>query len=148
MKKFKFRLERVRQYRDLVKQEKLRELLICHHKLEEDRARLMYLKEEQLRGEVNEGAVISVSEIELWGNYGERLREEIERQHEEIKDSERRVVEARAAYIEASKDAEALEKLKKKKHEQFNELVQKEDEKFLDELAVQRQHSRSLKEEN
>ncbi|MCB0336021.1 MAG: flagellar FliJ family protein, partial [Bdellovibrionales bacterium] len=41
-------------------------------------------------------------------------------------------------YIEATREAKVLETLKEKKREQYMEYVRKEEDKFLDELTVQR----------
>jgi flagellar export protein FliJ len=55
-----------------------------------------------------------------------------------VEQAKKAVAEAQERYIQANKDAKAIEMLKDKKREQYNEEVLKEEGNQLDELAVQR----------
>ena len=138
MKKFRYRLERILHYRLLVKAEKLRELTIRNQELHEARERLSALEQEILMERGNLEGVTTIEKLMLAGNYIERLRLLIIKQHDVILEAEKKVELALAAYIQAAKDSESLVKHKTNKRQEYVEYVEKETQKFLDELTVQR----------
>jgi flagellar FliJ protein len=138
MKKFKFRLEKILQYRDSLKQERLRELQLANEKLRAAEVRLEELKTEFENNHYSDGQILQVEEVYIRSAYSERLKQEISRQHTHIDECKADVEQARNIYIEASREAEVLVKLKDKKQEAFNEYVAKQEEIFLDELVTQR----------
>ena len=138
MKKFKFRLEKVLQYRLLVKDEKKRALLQKNQELQLAKNKLEYLQKAALSNELDQRRILSVEEVLLSGLFAEKIKEDIIKQRLEIIRVEGEVEAATQEYIEASKESRSLEMLRERKLQQFNEYLQKEDEKFLDELAVQR----------
>jgi flagellar FliJ protein len=137
-KKFKFRLEKVLQYRETIKADKKKDLMIANNKLYEEEAKLEQLETALLENEMRSQQPMSVGEVSLYSQYSARLRKEIEHQKIYVQQAEQAVEEAREKYIEAAKDAESLEKLKEKKRDQYREYLEKEHEKFLDELTIQR----------
>ena len=138
MKKFRYRLERVLQHRVNVKREKQRDLIREQQLLNEQQLRLEQLEVELGQAGVAEGSITHVHDIQLLGSYADRIRLTIEQQHSVIEKSIIRVEEVRKIYQEAARDAEALEKLRVKKNGEYETMVAKEDEKFLDELTVMR----------
>lgn len=138
MKKFKFRLERVLQFRRLVKDEKKRLFMEALASLNAAESRLAFLEAERLRPYVTEGTIISSNELFLSGLYGAKLVEAITWQRIAVKECEETSDEARLEFIEASKEVEVLEKLKEKRRTEYNENASRDEDKFLDELAVQR----------
>lgn len=138
MKKFKFRLERVLQFRTVVKDEKLRDLTLKNAKLREEQDRLSAL-EDAIRRNQNEGdGVMLVESLYMRGLYASRLKDEIVNQRLAIIKCEDEVTEAMAAYIEASKELKALTTLKDRKRAEYLDYLAHEDAKFLDELATQK----------
>ena len=153
MKRFSFRLERVLQYRELVKDEKRRVLRHKMARLRDCQEWLSYLENERLSLAIDENGIFPVEVILQWGFYCERLKNEIEKAQEVIVVREKEVDEAMTQYIEASKEVSVLQKLKEKQRSEYVENVAKEESKILDELAVQRSgrirsgiktHARSL----
>jgi flagellar export protein FliJ len=138
MKKFRFRLERVLQHRVNVKREKQRDLIREQQILYEQQATLEALELELRQTGIAEGSIAHVHDIQLLGSYADRLRLRIEQQKVTIEESVVRVEEFRKIYQEAARDAEALEKLRIKKNDEYETIVAKEDEKFLDELTIMR----------
>ena len=138
MKKFRYRLERVLEYRKIIKAERLRDLTMRNQEMHEARTHLEHLETELVRELAAQKPVMTIEELTLAGNYRDRVRALIERQHGLIEELRKKVEEALAAYIQAAKDAESLEKHKAKKHEEYLAYLDKETQKFLDELAVQR----------
>lgn len=138
MKKFRFRLEQVLQYRLAIKREKQRDLIREQMILQEHLTLLSTLEQELQNTGLGDGAVVLARDVKMLGEYSERLRNRIAATREEIERAQVRVEEAQRIYQQAAQDAEALEKLKARKHEQFQAYVAKEEEKFLDELSVMR----------
>lgn len=138
MKKFRFRLERVLQYREIVKGERRRELLEANYQLQVAKDRLVELETAQRTLGFGEGAVVSVEQVQLQGFYGARLEVQIGHQREVIATAENAVIEARGRYVEAVKDSKSLELLKEKRKAEYAGYVLKEDEKFLDEFTIQK----------
>lgn len=152
MKRFKFRLAKVLDYRARICDEKRQELVRAN--FERDQA-IDHL--EKLRSELKglcyldsgtesapgipgmlSGPVVSVQQFVMVGNYAVRLEKEIEKQLEVVAEATEVAEKAREVYVEASKDVKALETLKEKRLQDFNEAVRKHDEQMLDELTVQR----------
>lgn len=138
MKKFKFRLERVLHYRNLVKDEKRKELAKRNLELREAQEVLSRLEQEFAANGIEDGAIVTIHDLQLRGMYAERLKEEMVQQRLHILQCEERVEAALQEYLEAAKDSGALEKLRERKKEQYQEYVAKEEEKFLDELTTQK----------
>ena len=120
MKKFRFRLERVLQYRELVKRDRKRDLLHKTNELLEEKQRLGQLEQAWEGNQVAAGWV-TVELLQLVEQYSLRLKDEIERQEQRVEKAAQALEEARNAYIEAAKDAEALNTLKRKKREEYME---------------------------
>jgi flagellar export protein FliJ len=74
----------------------------------------------------------------MTGAYSARVKQLIVDQAVRVEQAKKAVAEAQERYIQANKDAKAIEMLKDKKREQYNEEVLKEEGNQLDELAVQR----------
>ncbi len=138
MKKFRFRLERVLQYRLVVKKEKHRDLIREQMRLQEHLTQLRSLEIELQNTGVADGSVMLARDVMAIGEYAARLRSDITQTQDEIAEAQKRVEKAAEIYREAAKEAEALEKLKSRKSAEFQAYVLKEEEKFLDELAVMR----------
>lgn len=160
MKRFKFRLTKVLDYRARICDEKRQELVRAN--FERDQA-IEHL--EKLRSELRElkyfdsgtesaiesaatsphrmpgvasGPVLSVHQFVMVGNYAVRLEKEIEKQLEVVAEASEVAEKAREVYVEASKDVKALETLKEKRLQDYNEAVSKHEEQMLDEMTVQR----------
>lgn len=137
-KKFRFRLERVHQYRQVVKDEKQRDLLQELNTLREIEEAIVSLEQAFVENEVLSKEAQSVHSMELFNQYSKRLQKEIEHQKERQIEQEENVEKVRAVYIEAAKEAESLDNLKAKLEDEYLEYIAQEDEKFLDELTIQR----------
>jgi len=140
MKKFKFRLERVLQYRLLIKEDKRKALLLKNMKLHEAENRLAMLEQAELANRYVSGPdkVLSAQQIYLIGFFGQRLQDEIVKQRLAIIQLEKEVEEAMAEYTEAAREAKTLEIFRERKVQEYLDYVAKEEGKFLDELAVQK----------
>lgn len=138
MKRFKFRLERVLHYRELIKNERKRELTEARLRLNEAENRyneLMNARSENERKAKEEG---DPNQRFLAGLYAERLKGEIIESEKVVVERQLEVDKARDIYIEAAKEAEALKVLKQKRQDQYQQYIDAEEAKFLDELSIQR----------
>ena len=138
MKRFNFRLQRVLEIRERYRDEVRQELVQRNFELDRERSILADLDQEFLRSKVEEGGTYSASEMVLVGAYSTRLQQQIEQQRLRVIAAERATEEARERYIEASKESQALEKLKEKRRQEYVEQTLKEEGIQLDEFAVQR----------
>ncbi len=138
MKKFKFRLERVLQFRMALKDERKRDLLDANQRLRDAEQVQEQLNGELARHGLESGEVLLLGELELRGVYRERTKLALEAQGEAVAMRQVDVAAALESYIEAAKDANALEALKKRRLQEFQERIQKLEETALDEIAVQR----------
>jgi len=138
MKRFRFRLQRIldirEQIRDELRQELVRKNLARDHELRV----LAELEEESLRVMIQEGGTYSASELVMFGDYRLRLKVRIEEQQGRVAVAVQEADEAKARYVEASKEAKALEMLRQKRKAEHDEQALKEEGAQLDELAVQR----------
>lgn len=153
MKRFKFRLQKVLDYRSRICEEKRQEL--GRKNFERDQAiehlnhlrstlrELRYVESGTERASpvvpgVATGPVVSVHQFIMVGNYATRLEKEIEQQMVVVEEASEAAEKARQVYVEATKDVKALDTLKEKKLSDYNEERLKHDEQFLDEMTVQR----------
>ncbi|MEI6127187.1 MAG: flagellar export protein FliJ [Pseudomonadota bacterium] len=88
---------------------------------------------------------VIILELELYQRYMLRLREEIRRQAEIVKECVRILDEKRAILLNAQKDKKMMEKLKEYHHEEYKAAELKKETKFLDEVATQRFNIKSRK---
>lgn len=138
MKRFKFRLQRVLEHKEVVRGEARREVMLKNRELSEAQQRLLDLRQAQASNGLIEEGEVSTASIFLSALFGQRLKREIGSQVEAITKAEEAVEVARNAYVEAAKEAQSLLTLKQRRLDEYKEYAQKEDLKFLDELTVQK----------
>lgn len=138
MKRFRFRLQRIldirEQIRDELRQELVRKNQIRDHEL----SVLEDLEQESLRVMIQEGGTYSASELVMFGDYRLRLKRRIEEQQLKVAAAIKDADEAKERYVEASKEAKALEMLKQKRKAEHDEHSLREEGAQLDEFGIQR----------
>ena len=138
MRRFSFRLQRVLDIREQIRDELRQELVRKNHERDEELQVLARLEQESLQIKIEEGGTYSASELVMFGAYSVRLKQLMEQQQQRVAAAIKQVEEAKERYIEASKEAKALEMLRQKRREEYTEQQLKEDGRQLDELAIQR----------
>ena len=138
MKKFRFRLQRVLEYRKLLKQEKLRTLLMCNMELSQARGRLEGLLRAERENQLEAAQPVDAGLVHLRGIYSARLKLDIDSQRIKVFECEEAVEKALAEYVEAAREAEAIIKLKERRLAEYREYLDKEDMKFIDEINTQK----------
>jgi len=138
MKRFRFRLQRVLDIREQICDELRQELALRNQELQQQLNVLAYLDGEFERSRIQGDGIVSASELEMTGAYSARVQQLIVEQRGHVEQAKIAVEEARERFIQANKDAKAIDMLKDKKKAQYTEEVLKEEMNQLDELAVQR----------
>ena len=137
MKKFRFRLERVLDYRHILKKECERELAVKNNELAEAEELLEQILQEQDSCQARED-VVSMAELALNTYYQERLQEMLIQQRVLVLEATDAVEQARDAYLERALEAEVLDKFKERKREQFEEERKRHERRELDNSVIVR----------
>jgi flagellar FliJ protein len=145
MKRFKFRLQRILDIREQIRDEARQELGRRNAALTQEESVLKGLEAELLRLNAGENGIVTASELLLTGAYAQRIQKLIEQQALKVEEARKAVVEAQERYIQANKDAKALEMLKDKRRAEYDHEVLKEEINQLDEVATQRANSRGTR---
>lgn len=143
MKRFRFRLQRILDIRERIRDEARQELGRRNAELQHEQSVLRGLEAELEALEKRRDGIVTAEEFLMTGAYAVRVQGLIQQQYVKIEDARKRVVEAQERYIQANKDARALEMLKEKKQEAYNEEALKEEVNRLDEVATQRAAARN-----
>ncbi len=140
MKKFFFPLDTVLSYKEQVldglKAEhakilaKVRE---CERAIEE-LERLHYECTDEFRKNKMNG--IKISEIHTYENYLESLGLKIRQKQEQLKRLMIKEEAKRNEVVEAKKETSSIDKLKEKKRQEYDKVVQKEEEQFIEEFVA------------
>jgi flagellar protein FliJ len=149
MKRFKFRLQKVLDYRSRICDEKRQELGRRNFEREQETEKLAKLRSDlsglQYVERGTESAsgksvapIVTMQQLLMVSNYAARIEAEIEHQIVVVEEAIEAAEKARAAYVEASKDVKALEAVREKKLTDYTEQMLKEEERSMDELTVQR----------
>ena len=80
---------------------------------------------------------VTLEQMLLSNAYAERLKREIAEIKIQIIELEKSVQAALGEYLTANQEVRSLETLRDKRRQEYEELVQREEAKFLDELATQ-----------
>ena len=138
MKKFKFRLHKVLEYRRQKQKEKEQELALQNSRLFSEEQKLKAVLTEQDEAKFIKQGAQTMAEMNLEAAYQQHLMDLLEKQRELVEEATDAVTEARDAYIEKSVEAEMLETLKERKREEFEEEQIRAEKKRLSDLSSQR----------
>ena len=138
MKRFRFRLQRILDIREQIRDEARQELGRRNAELSHEESILRGLEQELAQLQTQGGGIVTAGEFQLMGAYAVRVQKLMEQQYVRIEEARKRVIEAQEKYIQANKDARALELLKERKREEYNHEIQREEINQLDEVATQR----------
>lgn len=145
MKRFTFRLQRILDIREQIRDEARQELGRRNARLAQEQGVLAGLEAELLRLSSSADGIVTAGQLLLTGAYALRVQKMIEQQVVKVEEARQAVVEAQERYIQANKDARALEMLKDKKRAEYDQEMLKEEISQLDEVAVQRASSRKAR---
>ena len=142
MKRFTFRLQRILDIREQIRDEARQELGRRNALLAQEQSVLARLEAELLRLNGASDGIVTAGNLLLTGAYALRVQKMIEQQSVKVEEARKAVVQAQERYIQANKDARALEMLRDKKRAEYDQEVLKEEINQLDEDATQRAATR------
>ncbi len=138
-KKFKFRLQKVLEYRELLKRESERELGMKNSELQKAEQRVEdIIAAQEASPPPHSDDTMSMAELVLSGEYQLRLQEELLEQRLLVVEAIEAVEVARDQYIEKAMEAQILDKLKDRRLKEYLQNNRREDRKVMDELSIQR----------
>jgi len=139
MKKFKFRLQRVIEVREVKKKQCQKELASSQEELARRETLLEEASQESqascegLRRALT--VAVKAGQLTALDDWRSRQAEEVEARTEQTQEQHREVDRRRAALILAAKDKKALERLKERRWEEYRGETLREEQGFLDELG-------------
>jgi flagellar export protein FliJ len=136
MARFKFRLEKVKQYRDLIKKEAERALLEKRAEANKAEETLHLLSEEKNRIKIDTDGILTAGELQVLASYEEFLLGLLKTQKQVVEDTNKAVEKAREVFIDKAKDERALSLLKDKKYEEYREEETRRQKKEFSEIAI------------
>ena len=140
MKKYRFNLEPVLNHRRLIEETLQKDLAILKISLIDENERLITYEEsrvkllEELQQIQKEGT--TTSDILLYLPFIEQVSKDIERQKKKVLELEKKVEQNLKDLLEATKNKKALQKLKEKAFKTYNQKLIKNEQEFLNEVAV------------
>jgi flagellar protein FliJ len=138
LRKFRFPLEGVARIRDMALREREIDLARAQetmHQAEEAR-RLRELEMKQSLRAAPRGTVVHVRQLLEQDTELRRLRVQLRRQEQVLAAASVRVDEGRGRVVEARREAEAVEKLRQRRYQEFLREVLREEQKVTDEAAA------------
>lgn len=139
---YNFNLESVLNHRKLLEESLQKELAVLRRSLDNERKMLRNFKKkkseflEELKRKQEEG--ITISDVFLYLPFIEQLSKDIEKQKKNLLELENDVEQKRLDLMEAAKKKKALEKLKDKGLKAYKQEIKKDEQEFLNEVAVNR----------
>lgn len=139
---YDFKLEALRRYREFEEERAQKEMADGQRLLDEARDQLTSLIDLQAETETafvqHQKKSGNPSQAAMYRGYLQHLSSDIERQRRKTKEAERQFEEKRQALLEAMKKRKALDRLKEKGEQAFNAENDREEEKFINEMAINR----------
>ena len=138
MKKFDFRLQKVLDVKEMILRKTQKDLAYAENeKLKEEEL----LKENELKiqlylEKIASDNSASVSEMKIQYDYYQQMLEDLKQQKESIAMMVLKIKEIRERLLDQQKDRKALSLLKDKYIEEYNAQMLKEEQIFMDEIAV------------
>lgn len=136
MAKFKFRLEKVKQYRELIKKQAERELLDKRMAADQAEETMHLLTEEKNRNKVDNDDILTAGDLQVLASYEEFLLKIMKNQKQVVEDTAIAMEAAREIFIDKAKDERALSLLKDRKYEEYREEQTRKQKKEFSEIAI------------
>lgn len=139
MKKFKFRLEKIKEFREDQANEAKQELARRNSTLANAENILTQLITERERSKLPSDSILTAAELSLLGEYEGLIQTLIVDQRKVVEDAEKQVEIVRLDLLEKAKAEKALSLLRDKRLEEYTEELKRQDKKDITSLAL-RQH--------
>lgn len=140
---YEFKLEALRRYRQFEEERLQKELGDAQRALEQAeellRAHLaLRQKTENEFRKSSQGGEATASQAAMYRSYLQRLAGEIITRQQQVQSAEKACQEARDLLLEAMKRRKALDRLKEKGEQAFMAELDSQEQKFINEMAIQR----------
>lgn len=138
MKKFEFNLQKVLDYKEILLKKTQRDLAFVENQVKEARENLEMIQAhlEQYTAQLLVSHIETSTEIKLKYDYFYQLLDDVEAQKKTLKELENKKEECLTLLVQQLKEQKILARLKDKQYQDYMEDVQKEEQIFLDEVAV------------
>jgi len=140
MRKFKFRLESVLEFRKRKEDQRKKELGLLKQFLQKEQAFLKELEEKMIQSQgkmqAEQAGTLNMELIMNYYYYLTNMKEKILNQIALIEELIMRIEQKREDLITASKERKIMEKLKDNQYKEFRELLEKWEAKAIDEMAT------------
>jgi flagellar FliJ protein len=139
MPQFKFKLQKVLDYRKIKEEEKKRELslLLIEYNKEREILNILKNKQEELFGDLKnlQKDELNITQILFYYFYLQDLSNRIKKQVQILEELDKKIQEKREEVIQASKERRIMEKLKERKYKEFLYFMDRAEQIFLDEIS-------------
>lgn len=138
MKKFKFRFQKILEYKQTIEDLKRAEYNSEVQALNKEKEKLneLFEKSKTLNDERNKSTTATtVKDLKLYNEYLTKLNEKIQEQMQITYSKERDVAIAKEILIKSVQEKKTFEKLKAKDYDQYNFEIKKEEEKIVDQIV-------------
>ena len=140
MKKFRFSLETVMEYKQQVLDSLQAEhgAILAKVREQEEYIEVLEADYRSLSGEFNQRKMegLSVLDAIKYEQYLRSSERQIEEAYEQLAKLRKQAEKKRAEVVEAKKETSSIEKLREKKLENYNKAVQKSEENLIDEFVT------------
>ncbi len=139
MKKFKFRLEKLEDSKRYLERQKALQLAEKIRLLDFEKKKLgaLLTEKRKIQQEMKNRSVFRALEMIHFWQFLSRLRRTVEDQKKNVRQAEEAVEVARKELLKISQEKKVLEKLHEKNYQVYLEAFNREDQKFVDEVAAQ-----------
>lgn len=139
MPQFKFKLQKVLDYRKIKEEEKKRELSALLKEYNKQAEILNSLREKQaglfLELKNLQKEELNITQILFYYFYLQNLSSRIKKQIQLLEELDGKIVQKREEVIQASKERKIMEKLKERKYREFVYFLDRAEQIFLDEIS-------------
>ncbi|MBD5153970.1 MAG: flagellar export protein FliJ [Oscillibacter sp.] len=140
MKKFRFSLETVMEYKQQVLDSLQAEhgAILARVREQEEYIEVLEADYRSLSGEFNQRKLEGLSMLDAikYEQYLRSSERQIEEAYAQLKKLRAQAEKKRAEVVEAKKETSSIEKLREKKLESYNKAVQKDEENMIDEFVM------------
>lgn len=131
-------MEKILEWRTSLEQTTMEEFAVLQNELQNEKAVLAGLEKQYGMIKYKNLTSCNVNELMQQHLYIQTMEEKIEQQNQLIYIKKGQVEEARVELVVAQKDRKIMEKLKEKDHNDYQENINSQEQKELDEMAVLR----------
>ena len=140
MKKFKFRLQKVMEFKEEIERQRMLDLGRAKKRVSSEERKLeqLWKEDSDCRIQIEEKEkedIINPVEMDLYYRYLRKLGSDMESQKERIQAAKNKMEEKRQILLTARKERKILEKLKEKKYFAYVTGIARKEQFYLDDLA-------------